>query len=113
MCAPVLRTLVPGRRPVGPHVHGECWPTGGSRPGQRAPPHAEPCRRRVDRARWSLAIVDPRRAGVTLPLAAEVESDRIPDLFVDIEQAAEATHLAYRAVRGQVERPSASSRCRV
>ena len=59
MFAPVLRTLVPGRRPVGPHVHGECWPTGGSRPGQRAPPHAEPCRRRVDRARWSLAIVGP------------------------------------------------------
>ena len=46
MFAPVLRTLVPGRRPVGPHVHGECWPTGGSRPSQRTPPHAEPCRRR-------------------------------------------------------------------
>ena len=40
------------------------------------------------------------------PLAAEVESDRIPELFGDIEQAAEAAHLAYGAVLGQEnERP--------
>jgi len=40
------------------------------------------------------------------PLGAEVESDRIPELFGDIGQATEAAHLAYWAVLGEKnERP--------
>ena len=65
----------------------------------------------MDRARWSPAVVGPEAGRCYL--AAEVESDRIPELFGDIEQAAEATHLAYGAVLGQGERASASWICRV
>src|SRR6266581_1754674 len=93
MFAPVLRTLVPWGRPVGPHVHSECWPTGGSRLGKRTPPQLPRscCKRR--RGSRSLTPTDSWAGdGQVFSTPPRGRVDRIPELLGEIERLAEPTN---------------------